>query len=472
MRQHAPNRRSVLRAALAGAGAAVTGACAPEGPDAAGGEAPPAGVQPGVRVSFAATAPPDQAAVAARAARAVAQRVPGLAAEFVNTQGQHHTDKVTAAMAGGTPIDVFTLNPAELVPFADKGRVRALDDLIRRDRYDVADFFERCFDQFRWRGRAYALPLDFASQDVYYGTALWDAAGLQRPPYDWRARDWTAQEFLDAARRLARLPAEPAGPAEAIDGGRERRPPGAGAGPGVWGWQQGTALRQWAPWVWSFGGDVLDPHGTRCVLDQPPAVEGLQFLQDLIHTHRVMPPPADGVDAVAALGSGRLGMALGVPALAVRLRQVRGLAFDVAPMPRRATRLTSGGGLGWHLAAGTPHVNEAWALQQWLASREVQTWLCELGGAAPARRSLSTAPCSYDRTAPSKGADVFLQAPEFVHLVPQAPGWTEALEILNAGLASLWDGSKTARQVTREVVPPINRLLKERAGRPGGRAEG
>jgi ABC-type glycerol-3-phosphate transport system substrate-binding protein len=193
-------------------------------------------------------------------------------------------------------------------------------------------------------------------------------------------------------------------------------------------------------------------------------VEGLQFLQDLIHRHRVMPPPAARVDPVAALGSGELAMALGNPALVGRYRQVRGLAFDVAPLPRRATRLTSGGGVGWHLAMTTPHVNEAWVLQQWLASAEVQTWECEVGGAAPARKSVSAGPCYNDRTAPPRGVDVFLQAPAFVHTDPQALGWAEAEALLAAALAALWDGSKTARQITREAVPPINRLLKERAG--------
>jgi ABC-type glycerol-3-phosphate transport system substrate-binding protein len=224
-------------------------------------------------------------------------------------------------------------------------------------------------------------------------------------------------------------------------------------------------LHDWAPWVWSFGGDVLAKDGARCTLDQPPAVEGLQFLQDLIHKHQVMPPPlSTRLDPVAAMGNGQLGMALSMPPVVPRFRQVRGLAFDVAPVPRRAARLTSGGGLGWHLAATTPHVNEAWALQQWLASQDVQTWLCELGGSAPARKSLGKHPCFLDRTRPPRGGDVFLQAPAFVHTDPQAPGWPEAAELLNAGLASLWDGSKPARQITREVVPPINRLLQARAG--------
>jgi multiple sugar transport system substrate-binding protein len=225
------SRRTVLSAASIGA---ITAACAPGTP---GTQAPAAGLKSGVKVSFAFSTAADQQAVMTRAAAAVPQKFSGLSAEFINTQGQNHIDKVTTSMAGGTPIDVFTLNPGEMVPFAHKGQVRAIDDLIRRDRYDVTDFFEKCFEQYRWKGKSHALPRGFGNQDIYYNTAVWDAAGNKRPPYDWNARDWTAQEFLDSLQRVSRL----AGSA-------------GSSGAGVWGWNQGTSLRQWAPWVWIFGG--------------------------------------------------------------------------------------------------------------------------------------------------------------------------------------------------------------------------
>jgi ABC-type glycerol-3-phosphate transport system substrate-binding protein len=167
---------------------------------------------------------------------------------------------------------------------------------------------------------------------------------------------------------------------------------------------------------------------------------------------------------MAAMGNGQLGMAMGIPAEVGRYRQIQGLAFDVAPMPKQAARLTSGGGIAWHMAAGAPHVNEAWELQKWVSSKEVQTWECEVGGTAPPRRSVIKSPCYNDRSGPPQGIDVFLQAPEFVHTDPQALGWAEAEEIVSAGLASLWDGSRTARQITQDAVPQINRLLQERAG--------
>jgi multiple sugar transport system substrate-binding protein len=379
----------------------------------------------------------------ARALQTFEQQHPGVTAEVVSTAGQNHLDKVTAALAAGTPYDVIgNLAPSDTPGFAARKQVRPLDDLVRRDRYDLSDFAEKCLAQYRWRGPLYALPRGFGNQDVYYNRALLDAAGIPPPPYDWTSTGWTVQDFLDAARRLTR----PTGDTNA-----------------VWGWAQGTSLRQWAPWVWTFGGEVLSADGRRCTLDAPPAVDGLQFLQDLIYKHRVMAPPATNLSLISGLGTGQLAMAMDIPANLAGYRRVQGLSFDVAPMPRQTMRLTSGGGVAWHLAAATPSVDAAWALQQWLASKDVQDEECRAGTVAPPRKSVLRSPCFVDRSQPPKGIDVFVQAPAFVHPDPQALDWTDINAEIENGLASLWDGSRTARQVMQDVVPQVNRLLQASA---------
>ena len=119
------------------------------------------------------------------------------------------------------------------------------------------------------------------------------------------------------------------------------------------------------------------------------AVDGLQFLQDLIYRHRVMPPPSVTLNNVNAMGTGELAMALATPSTMQNYRRVQGLVFDVAPMPRKATRLTSGGGVAWHLAAATPNLNEAWELHKFVASQEVQIEECNEGSVAPPRTGRS-----------------------------------------------------------------------------------
>jgi ABC-type glycerol-3-phosphate transport system substrate-binding protein len=436
-------------AGLLGAGA-FAAACASAGPSTgtqgAGGAqpgAPPPGTpRAGTKLSFASWGDPTVVSISQGAAAAFSQRFPGVEVEFIATQGQTHGEKITGAMAAGTPIHVFYLEPNDTPTYAARGQLRPLDDLIGRDRYDISDFFEQCLAQYLWKGKRYALPRGFGNQEIYYNTALWDAAGLKRPPYDWKATTWTVDEFLEATTRLTRSDAD---------------------GQPVWGWNQGTGLRQWAPWVWIFGGDILDKEGTTCTLDHTPAVEGLQFLQDLIHKHRVMPPPGSGVNTLNAFGAGTLAAALGIPANLRQYRATSGLQWDVAPMPRKQTRLTSGGGVAWHMAAGVPEVNAAWELLKWLVATEFQLEECQKGLTAPPRRSLLHSSCFVDRSQPPQGIDVLLQAPEFVHPDPQAIGWSDVEQELNRAFGALWDGSRTARQVAQELVPQVNRVLKEQA---------
>ena len=444
-----PNGKSSVtrRRSLAGAGAflralgglSVLG-CAGGG-TGAGSAVPTPGTRQGVKVTIVNSAAGTVQDIFVRQLKSFEQQHPGVSAEYVTTQGQNHMEKVTAAFAAGTPYDVIRLQPNDTPAFAERGQVRALDDLIKRDKYDLTDFSEKCVAQYYWKGKLYALPRGFGNQDVYYNTAALAAGGVQPPPYDWNSKEWTTDDFLQAATKLTRPNSVPQG----------------------WGWNQGRDLRAWAPWVWNFGGDILSKDGTKCVLDLQPAVDGLQFLQDLIYKHRVMPPPSTGLNSVNAMGSGELAMALATPSAMQNYRKVQGLVFDVAPMPRKATRLTSGGGVAWHLAATTPNLNEAWELHKFAASTEVQTEECKEGSTAPPRKSVLKAPCFLDRTQLPKGIDTFVQAPEFVHPDPQALGWDEMETEINKGLATLYDNSKTARQVVQEIVPQVDRIIKANA---------
>ncbi|MDQ3701532.1 MAG: extracellular solute-binding protein [Chloroflexota bacterium] len=412
--------------------------CATGSAGSAGSGAPTPGTKQGVKVSIVNSAGGAVQEIFVRELKRFEQTHPGVSAEYVSTAGQNHLEKVSAALVAGTPHDVIRLGPTDTPGFVQRSQIRAIDDLIKRDRYDVTDFFEKCLAQYYWNGKLYALPRGFGNQDVYYNTAALSSAGVRQPPYDWTSKEWTTDDFLQAATKLTRT-----------DGSVE-----------VWGWNQGRDLRSWAPWVWNFGGDILSPDGGKCILDQQPAVDGLQFLQDLIYKHRVMPAPATPLNTVTAMGTGELAMALGNPAAMQNYRRVQGLVFDVAPMPRKTTRLTSGGGVAWHLAAATPNLNEAWELHKFAASQAVQIEECKEGSVAPPRKSVLRSPCFVDRTQPPKGIDTFVQAPEFVHPDPQALGWDEMEAEINKSLMALFANARTARQVAQEIVPQVDRIIK------------
>jgi multiple sugar transport system substrate-binding protein len=422
--------------ALAAAGCGGTGGAATGGPAGTG----PATLKAGTKLTFASWGAQDVVDLSQKHAAKFREKFPGVTVDFISTASAEHNAKVTTAAASGSPIDVFYLMPGDTPNFAEQGQIRAIDDLVKRDKYNVADFFEKCIGQYIWKSKLYALPRGFGNQDIYLNLSIWNGAGLKVPDYDWNSKAWTVDEFLDAGQRLVRT-------------GNEAKQ--------VWGWTQGTGLRMWGPWVWIFGGDVLNKDGTACILDQPQAVDGLQFIQDMIHKHRVMAPVSAKLVANVAMGSGQLGMAMGIPANLGIFRKQTGLTFDVAPMPRKVTRMTSGGGVAWHMAKSTGDPAAAWELQKLVAGTDFQNEECASGSTAPPRKSVLKSACFVDRSLPPKGIDVMIQAPEFVHPDPQALGWTEAEELVNTAFSAIWDGSKTARQVAQDVTPQVNRILKQ-----------
>ena len=96
---------------------------------------------------------------------------------------------------------------------------------------------------------------------VYYNRSLFDDLGVPPPPQD----QWTWEEFLQTARSVTRdRDGDGTTDIYAIDFPRR--------------------LFEWIPWVWSAGGDILDPRGISTVgyLDSEPTVETFEFLASLI----------------------------------------------------------------------------------------------------------------------------------------------------------------------------------------------
>lgn len=396
----------------------------------------------GVKLAFMGWGALAQQEVMKRAAEEFSRRYPGLQAEYISSQGEDHYAKLTTMIAGGVAPDVFYMGVPETPVWAARGMLADLGRLLARDRIDISDFFEKAVAQYYWKGLLYALPRGFGNQVLYLNTGRLAEAGLSLPPADWNDRGWTVQDFLEYALRLTR---------------RE------GDTTVQWGYSQGRGLRQWAPWVWLFGGEILDKDSRVCLLGERQAVEGLQFLQDLIHRHRVMPAPGatEGMSDQQLFAAGQLAMRMDIPAQVEAYRRMSGIAFDVAPMPRAMARVTSGGGVGWAMLAQTGSFEEAWVLHQWVTSKEVQTWECDAGTTAPPRKSVIRMPCYVDPAQPPSRSNVFVQAPDFVHIDPQSTNWSEIEPVIERELQHLWTGARNARQIADALVPEVNRLLRE-----------
>ena len=375
--------------------------------------------------------------------------------EFVVATGSV-VEKFTTMLAGGTPPALASLSASEGVGFADKGDFVALDDLAKRDRYEIADHIPAALDQYRWRGKLYALLRDFSHQSLWVNTDLFAKDGVPLPTGDYgsAAGGWTFDQFLDAARRMTKH-----------DGGVRAS---------QYGFVLNTGLRGgYGQFVFGNGAELFDKEFKKCTIDDERAIEALQFMQDLRWKHRVAP------DGPALTAMTQAGMTTGAQQLffenqvaiaifpVARIGEARTQAkgkwdLAVAPQgagaPGKGKRLTTGGGVGWYQIKAFPHHEEAWALMQHLTSSETALFLADVR--IPGRKAVLDKWLAQNPGEPPKSRSVAKTGQEAVHIDPVFPGWDRIdREAFVPQLTRIWNNQATAREAAREIAAQANRLL-------------
>lgn len=274
-------------------------------------------------------------------------------------EAQHPEAPVALAVPspGSPPADVSICAPERFRELLRGGELLDLTPFVVRDSYDVGDFDWRTLDLFKADDRLYGLPMETGAEVLYYNADLFGAGGLTPP-----TQEWTWDTFLTAARALTRD----------LDGNGLADQYGFLC--------PGGASGQWLPWVWGAGGEVLDESGTRCLIDQPAAVEGMAFYAGLVTRQRVALPvwedrgdPWLGEDLFA---TGRVGMCVGPPEFAARGAGFPDINWGIVSLPRGpATRASRIAARAYVVSAGSTCPDEAWEIAKFLATPAVESLL-------------------------------------------------------------------------------------------------
>jgi multiple sugar transport system substrate-binding protein len=358
---------------------------------------------------------------------------------------QDYGNKLTAAFTAGTPPDIFRYlqENIPIVAAVERKMLLKIDAYIKRDKYDLTDFRKDAVELYRWKGSLYTLPRAYGLQLVFYATDLFTREGLAPIPGDWNERTWTFAKFVETCQRLAR-----SGDRYALFVPR--------------------ASRLWQSFIYSNGGAVVkknaDGLATEFAVNEPPAVEALQLMQDLIYKHKVAPLPSEEAglgQPPALMQAGKLAMNITNPGGNERLKQ-SGMAYDagVFPLGNAARRGVGGGGTGYAAAAPSKQPEEAWAFLSFITSKEAQLEELKEGSTTPVRISIGTSP-EY-LSPPPAHARVFSDGQEYVVRDPVHARWPDIdRDVVNKLLnEQLWTGQSTAAQVTKQIKERGDPLLK------------
>lgn len=197
------------------------------------------------------------------------QAHPGIVVQqqSAGTGQAEYRERILTSIVGGTPPDVFLLDNIDVPAFTGRGIVLDLSPYLRRLGIDLARFDSTVIGIFRRGEAVYALPKGYTPMVMVYNKDLFDRAGVPYP-----SDDWTWDDFLRIAKALTRD----------VDGDGQSD---------QWGTAFDRRVFLWLPWLWSGGGDVLCPAGTRAsgCLDAPASVEAIRWYTNWVTRDSIVP---------------------------------------------------------------------------------------------------------------------------------------------------------------------------------------
>lgn len=181
--------------------------------------------------------------------------------------GQNYFEKLQTQIAAGTMPDLYDMWEGYIQPYAKNGALVNMDPYLESDpKIKKDDLVPAAVEAAAWEGSIYALLIGFmpGPASVYYNADHLSEAGIAEPTSDWSWDDLRAM-------------------AQALVKGSGDMPERYGLAFDLW-------FVPWTYWIWSNGGDVFNAEQTQSTLNDPKAVEALQYWADLVNVDKSVVP--------------------------------------------------------------------------------------------------------------------------------------------------------------------------------------
>jgi multiple sugar transport system permease protein len=315
--------------------------------------------------------------------------------------------KLQTMFAAGVPPDVFYLGYENFAEMASKDLLTDMDALIAQDHkagiptLDLADFFPAPVNVYRYNsttdrmgsGTLFALPKDFTPVGFYYNRDLFRRAGVADPPRD----GWTWDQFIDAARKIAKLP------------------DCYGADFVTW----ETMVRIY---LWNCGIDFGTSRGGEDGFLDPKLHMALERLRSWFHDEdrTLVSAKTQFETLMEPFLAGNVGMAGPLGRWKTPMyRLITKFDWDFAPIPHGVGCKPRNGifTAGWAIARSSPHKDAAWRFVKYMGGQHGQAMMCRAGLAIPTIRNVARNMVAADAKEKPRNCQAFLDAAEYAEMI-------------------------------------------------------
>ena len=371
---------------------------------------------------------------------------PGITVEGIPTPLAQYTAKVEAQARAGEMPDIATVDVLWLRGWMKQGYLKDLTPYVDKagGKSFLGQFYDSLIQLAMDNGKVYAIPSFAGGYVIYYNTEMYKEAGLDpgKPPTTW-------EEMLAYCQKLTKKDAS----GNTVQWGW-----------GIHGQNIPADVSRFLQWMYSNGADPISPDGKTALLDQPKAIETLQFWSELYNTYHVVPPGAvqAGPGEVRSMFAQKkiamlLGILWGVDQVFAENPAVRNVTA-IAPFPKQIPNAPSLFQAVYNsVGANSKHPEQAWKVLEWFARPETNLALYKATRYGPVR------PDVFSRPEVKNDPYAQVQAKVNEHLKPPPilPQWERVSKIIGDAMQRALTGAKTPEAAFKEANAQINPILRQ-----------
>jgi multiple sugar transport system substrate-binding protein len=348
-----------------------------------------------------------------------------------NTGWADYFNKLETMAAGGKAPDVIRVAIEGIQMFVKRGLALPLDPYMKAEpnaltNYD--DIHKKLQSAFVIDGKTYGFAWDWNNVVIHFNTDMLKKANLPVPE-----KNWTKDDFLKYAQAMT-----------TDENGKKT---------------YGFAIPNYyfgaSAWLLNNDANILNEDMTKSTLDDPNAIEVMQFFQDLIYKYKVAPVPNPKTDQVNQLVTGQVGMIAAGKWPFGTYEKNNFKSVEVQFVPTMKTQKVIFGDGAFPVMKSTKHPKEAYELSAFLSSPESQKTLLA-SDSIPARKSVME---EVLPKAPIKNWKVYADSADMAVAV-QAPQDYAGIEgIFNRYMSAILSNQMDAASAMHKAVEEINQLL-------------
>ncbi|MEV0733595.1 sugar ABC transporter substrate-binding protein [Polymorphospora sp. NPDC050346] len=350
------------------------------------------------------------------------------------TSWSEYITKVKTMVAGGDAPDLLRLAVEGIRQFVDDDLAMPFDDYAAQHGDYVTSLG---LDQIHPNiqaplqidSKTYGYAFDWNNVVMHINTKLFEEAGVPLP-----AENWTKDDFLKAAQALTKT----------VDGQKQ------------YGFMIPNDYFLTTAFLYGNNASVLNEDMTKATVNQPNAVEVVQFMHDLVYTHGVSPVPGPNVDAGRLFMAGKLAMYPAGRWPVASYQQNDFSDFDVQYLPTFQSQTAAFGSGTFPVLKTSEHPQEAQKFAMWLSASEYSQTNFLAVDSIPSRQDVMT---SVTTAAPPANGGIFKESADSVKAIQAPVRYTDVSTIFVKALSEVYSNQKSAQEALDHAAKDINRAL-------------